>query len=160
MTRLNQYLFNQKNNEQDLEITALKNDLRKLKGKALVDNAVTKHTIDPEMLKIDVEPITPKLLNKKTAHSAYIKNTQEEATVLKDLVEHVKSKYPLDHSLESAYNGTEFVNQTLHEYYENVGISHETSVARSPQQNGVIERRNHTLIEAVRAMLIYAKAPL
>nr|GFB81032.1 integrase, catalytic region, zinc finger, CCHC-type, peptidase aspartic, catalytic [Tanacetum cinerariifolium] len=30
-------------------------------------------------------------------------------------------------------NGTEFVNQTLREYYEQVGISHETSVARSPQ---------------------------
>ncbi|GKA37238.1 retrovirus-related pol polyprotein from transposon TNT 1-94 [Tanacetum coccineum] len=45
-------------------------------------------------------------------------------------------------------NGTEFVNQTLREYYEKVGISHETSVARSPQQNGVVERRNHTLIEA------------
>ncbi|GJV37291.1 putative ribonuclease H-like domain-containing protein [Tanacetum coccineum] len=74
--------------EKVLEITALKDDLRKLKGKALVDNAVTKHTIDPEMLKIDVEPITPKLLNKKTAHSAYIKHTQEEATVLRDLVEH------------------------------------------------------------------------
>nr|GEX77449.1 hypothetical protein [Tanacetum cinerariifolium] len=38
-------------------------------------------------------------------------------------------------------NGTEFVNQTLREYYEQVGISHETSVARSPQQNGVIERQ-------------------
>ncbi|GJR56405.1 retrovirus-related pol polyprotein from transposon TNT 1-94 [Tanacetum coccineum] len=57
-------------------------------------------------------------------------------------------------------NGTEFVNQTLREYYEKVGISHETSVARSPQQNGVIERRNRTLIEAARTMLIYAKAPL
>ncbi|GJS00829.1 integrase, catalytic region, zinc finger, CCHC-type containing protein [Tanacetum coccineum] len=86
-------------NEKVLEITALKGDLRKLKGKALVDNVVTKHTIDPEMLKIDVEPITPKLLNKKTAHSAYIKHTREEATVLRD---QVKSQYPLDHSLESA----------------------------------------------------------
>ncbi|GJX44652.1 retrovirus-related pol polyprotein from transposon TNT 1-94 [Tanacetum coccineum] len=57
-------------------------------------------------------------------------------------------------------NGTEFVNQTLREYYEKVGISHETSVARSPQQNGVVERRNRTLIEAARTMLIYAKAPL
>nr|GEZ69325.1 integrase, catalytic region, zinc finger, CCHC-type, peptidase aspartic, catalytic [Tanacetum cinerariifolium] len=45
-------------------------------------------------------------------------------------------------------NGTEFVNQTLREYYEQVGISHGTSVACSPQQNGVVERRNHTLIEA------------
>nr|GFB08525.1 hypothetical protein [Tanacetum cinerariifolium] len=41
-----------------------------------------------------------------------------------------------------------------------VGISHEASVARSPQQNGVVERRNHTLIEAARTMLIYAQAPL
>ncbi|GJW93706.1 retrovirus-related pol polyprotein from transposon TNT 1-94 [Tanacetum coccineum] len=88
--------------EKVLVITALKNDLRKLKGKALVDNDVTKHPSDPEMLKIDVEPITPKLLNKQTAHSAYIKHTQEEATILRDLVEHVKSKYPLDQSLESA----------------------------------------------------------
>ncbi|GKC74656.1 retrovirus-related pol polyprotein from transposon TNT 1-94 [Tanacetum coccineum] len=57
-------------------------------------------------------------------------------------------------------NGTEFVNQTLGEYYKKVDVSHETSVARSPQQNGVVERRNRTLIEAARTMLIYAKAPL
>ncbi|GKF49173.1 retrovirus-related pol polyprotein from transposon TNT 1-94, partial [Tanacetum coccineum] len=57
-------------------------------------------------------------------------------------------------------NETEFVNQTLHEYYEKVGISHETSFAHSLQQNGVVERRNCTLIEAARTMLIYAKAPL
>nr|GFA75765.1 putative ribonuclease H-like domain-containing protein [Tanacetum cinerariifolium] len=57
-------------------------------------------------------------------------------------------------------NGTEFVNQTLRDYYEEVGISHETSVARSPQQNRVVERRNRTLIEVARTMLIYAQAPL
>ncbi|GKG47419.1 retrovirus-related pol polyprotein from transposon TNT 1-94, partial [Tanacetum coccineum] len=49
---------------------------------------------------------------------------------------------------------------TLREYYEKVSISYETSVARSPQQNGVVERRNRTLIEAARTMLVYAKAPL
>nr|GEW41231.1 retrovirus-related Pol polyprotein from transposon TNT 1-94 [Tanacetum cinerariifolium] len=41
-----------------------------------------------------------------------------------------------------------------------VGISHETSVARSPQQNGVVERRNCTLNEVARTMLIYARALL
>ncbi|GJT52474.1 retrovirus-related pol polyprotein from transposon TNT 1-94 [Tanacetum coccineum] len=61
---------------------------------------------------------------------------------------------------QKQHNGTEFVNQTLREYYEKVGISHETLVARSPQQNGVVERQNRTLIEAARTMLIYAKAPL
>nr|GFC27885.1 ribonuclease H-like domain-containing protein [Tanacetum cinerariifolium] len=49
-------------------------------------------------------------------------------------------------------NGTEFVNKTLRDYYEEVGISHETSVARSPQQNEVVERRNRTLIEAARTI--------
>nr|GEV60087.1 hypothetical protein [Tanacetum cinerariifolium] len=44
--------------------------------------------------------------------------------------------------------------------HDPVGISHETSVARSPQQNSVIERRNRTLIEASRTMLIYARASL
>ncbi|GKA36427.1 retrovirus-related pol polyprotein from transposon TNT 1-94 [Tanacetum coccineum] len=57
-------------------------------------------------------------------------------------------------------NGTEFVNQTLREFYENVGILHQTSVARTPQQNGVVERRNWTLVEAARTMLIFSKALL
>ncbi|GJX70670.1 retrovirus-related pol polyprotein from transposon TNT 1-94, partial [Tanacetum coccineum] len=57
-------------------------------------------------------------------------------------------------------NGTEFVNQTLREVYENVSISHQTSVARTPQQNGVVERQNRTLVEAARTMLIFSKASL
>ncbi|GKB47484.1 retrovirus-related pol polyprotein from transposon TNT 1-94 [Tanacetum coccineum] len=58
------------------------------------------------------------------------------------------------------YNGTEFVNQTLCEFYENVGISHQTFVARTPQQNDIFERRNLTLVEVARTMLIFSKAPL
>nr|GEW53461.1 hypothetical protein [Tanacetum cinerariifolium] len=57
-------------------------------------------------------------------------------------------------------NGTEFVNQMLRGYYEEVGISYETSVTCSPPQNGIVERRNHTLIEAACTMLIYAQALL
>nr|GEU63975.1 uncharacterized mitochondrial protein AtMg00810-like [Tanacetum cinerariifolium] len=41
-----------------------------------------------------------------------------------------------------------------------VGISHKTSVARTPQQNGVVERRNRTLVKVARTMLIFAQAPL
>nr|GEX80886.1 reverse transcriptase domain-containing protein [Tanacetum cinerariifolium] len=44
--------------------------------------------------------------------------------------------------------------------YKDVAISHETSVARTPQQNGVVERQNWTLVEAAGTMLIYANAPL
>ncbi|GJZ40333.1 retrovirus-related pol polyprotein from transposon TNT 1-94 [Tanacetum coccineum] len=96
-----------------LVITALKNDLRKLKGKDLADNAVTKHTSDPELLKIEMEPITPKLLNKRTAHSAYIKHTQEEAAVLRDLVDHIKANYPLDQTLDSACRYTKLIQELL-----------------------------------------------
>ncbi|GJW05875.1 putative ribonuclease H-like domain-containing protein [Tanacetum coccineum] len=55
-------------------------------------------------------------------------------------------------------NGTEFVNQFLTEYYESVGIFHQKLVLRTPQQNDVVERRNRTLMEAARTMLIFSKA--
>nr|GEZ85938.1 hypothetical protein [Tanacetum cinerariifolium] len=57
-------------------------------------------------------------------------------------------------------NGMEFVNKTLTGLFESVGITHQTSVPRSLQQNGIVERRNQTLMEAARTMLIFAKAPL
>ncbi|GKD85329.1 integrase, catalytic region, zinc finger, CCHC-type containing protein [Tanacetum coccineum] len=71
--------------EKDLVIIALKNDLRKLKGKDLTDNVVTKHPIALEMLKFDVEPITLRLLNNKTAHSDYLRHTQEQAVILREI---------------------------------------------------------------------------
>nr|GEV64156.1 reverse transcriptase domain-containing protein [Tanacetum cinerariifolium] len=57
-------------------------------------------------------------------------------------------------------NGTEFVNHDLTYYYESVSIFHQKSVPRTLQQNGIVERRNQTLIEAAGTMLIFSKAPL
>nr|GEY51558.1 putative ribonuclease H-like domain-containing protein [Tanacetum cinerariifolium] len=57
-------------------------------------------------------------------------------------------------------NGTKFKNQVLKEYFDSVGISHQMSFVRTPQQNGVVERRNWTLVEAARTMLIFSRAPL
>ncbi|GJR25223.1 retrovirus-related pol polyprotein from transposon TNT 1-94 [Tanacetum coccineum] len=74
--------LNAKIQEQGLTITALKNELRKLKGKGLAYNVVSKHTIDLEMLKIDVEYLNPRLLNNRSAHSDYLKHTQKEAELL------------------------------------------------------------------------------
>nr|GFD29109.1 hypothetical protein [Tanacetum cinerariifolium] len=56
--------------------------------------------------------------------------------------------------------GTEFLNQTLHAYFAVEGIQHQTSVARTAEQNGVVKRRNRTLVEAARTMLSTAKVPL
>nr|GEW09267.1 retrovirus-related Pol polyprotein from transposon TNT 1-94 [Tanacetum cinerariifolium] len=55
-------------------------------------------------------------------------------------------------------NGTKFVNKALTEYYERVGIFYQKSVPRTPQQNDVVKRRNRTLVEAGRTMLIFSKA--
>ncbi|GJS54558.1 putative ribonuclease H-like domain-containing protein [Tanacetum coccineum] len=56
-------------------------------------------------------------------------------------------------------NGTEFKNRVMNEFCEKKGIKREYSVARTPQQNGVAERRNRTLIEAARTMLADSKLP-
>ncbi|GJZ29151.1 retrovirus-related pol polyprotein from transposon TNT 1-94 [Tanacetum coccineum] len=57
-------------------------------------------------------------------------------------------------------NGTEFVNQTLKAFYEDVGISHQTPFARTQQHNGIVERQYRILVEVARTMLIFSKAPL
>nr|GFC66586.1 hypothetical protein [Tanacetum cinerariifolium] len=56
-------------------------------------------------------------------------------------------------------NGTEFKNQVLKVYFDFVGIFHQMYYVRTPQQNGVVERRNLTLVEAARTMLIFSRAP-
>nr|GEU29676.1 retrovirus-related Pol polyprotein from transposon TNT 1-94 [Tanacetum cinerariifolium] len=57
-------------------------------------------------------------------------------------------------------NGTELVNQILTKYYERAGIFHQKPVPRTPQQNDIVERRNRTLVEVARTMLIFSKAPM
>nr|GEY14836.1 copia protein [Tanacetum cinerariifolium] len=71
--------------EKVLVITALKDALRKVKGKYLADDSVTSHSIAPEMLNVDVEPLNPRLLNNMSAHSDYLKYTQEEAMTLREI---------------------------------------------------------------------------
>ncbi|GJV22543.1 retrovirus-related pol polyprotein from transposon TNT 1-94 [Tanacetum coccineum] len=96
--------------EKVLVITTLKDELRKLKGKDLANNEVTHHPSDSE---IYTEPITPKLLNKRLAHSAYIKHTQEEAAVLRDLVDHIKANYLIDPTLESSCKYSKLIQELL-----------------------------------------------
>ncbi|KAI3718145.1 hypothetical protein L6452_18998 [Arctium lappa] len=57
-------------------------------------------------------------------------------------------------------NGIEFKNKIVEEYLESVGISHQYSAACTPQPNGVVERRNLTLVEAARTMLNQSDLPL
>nr|GFB95201.1 retrovirus-related Pol polyprotein from transposon TNT 1-94 [Tanacetum cinerariifolium] len=57
-------------------------------------------------------------------------------------------------------NGTEFKNKTLAKFFDEVGITQKISGATTPQQNGVVERRNRTLVEAARTMFTFVNLPL
>nr|GEZ21076.1 hypothetical protein [Tanacetum cinerariifolium] len=56
-------------------------------------------------------------------------------------------------------NGTEFKNKTLAKFFDEVGVTQQFSAARTPQQNGVVEGKNRTLVEAARTMLTFANLP-
>nr|GEV73368.1 Gag-Pol polyprotein [Tanacetum cinerariifolium] len=84
-----------------LVITALKDTLSKLKGKYVVDEAVTLHPIDSELLRINAAPLAPKLQNNKTTHYDYLKHTKEEIATLrsqplgntkKDMIQQTQSR--------------------------------------------------------------------
>nr|GEX52653.1 hypothetical protein [Tanacetum cinerariifolium] len=57
-------------------------------------------------------------------------------------------------------NGTEFKNKTFAKLFDEVGITQQFSAARTPQENGVVERSNRTLVEAARSMLTFENLPL
>ncbi|GJY21699.1 retrovirus-related pol polyprotein from transposon TNT 1-94 [Tanacetum coccineum] len=61
-------------------------------------------------------------------------------------------------------NGKKYILVIMDDYsrftWVNVGIFHQKSIPRTPQQNGVVERRNRTFVEAARTMLIFSKASM
>ncbi|GJT55016.1 retrovirus-related pol polyprotein from transposon TNT 1-94 [Tanacetum coccineum] len=97
-------------------ITSLKNDLRKLKGKEIVDIAAqipSANTIVPGMFKLDLEPLAPRLLQNKEAHIDYLKYTQEQADILREIVEQAKAKQPLDDELDLACKHAQRIQELL-----------------------------------------------
>nr|GEV96168.1 integrase, catalytic region, zinc finger, CCHC-type, peptidase aspartic, catalytic [Tanacetum cinerariifolium] len=99
--------------EKNLVITVLKDDLRKLKGKALADDVVTSYSIALKMLNVDVEPLAPKLLNNRTVYSDYLRHTQEQAVILREVVKQGKSQNPLNNSLDHACKYTKRIQELL-----------------------------------------------
>nr|GEW21918.1 retrovirus-related Pol polyprotein from transposon TNT 1-94 [Tanacetum cinerariifolium] len=85
--------------EKVLVITALKEQLNKLKGKEILTKAVSLNPIDLELLKVDVAPLVLKLCKNMTAHTDYIRHTQEEAATLREIVESERLLSPLNTSL-------------------------------------------------------------
>ncbi|GKC05276.1 hypothetical protein Tco_0996886 [Tanacetum coccineum] len=86
-------------------ITSLKNDLRKSKGKEIVESVThipSATTIAPGMFKLDLVSLPPRLLQNREVYIDYLRNTQEQANILREIVEQVKAKQPLDGDLDLA----------------------------------------------------------
>ncbi|GKE91660.1 retrovirus-related pol polyprotein from transposon TNT 1-94, partial [Tanacetum coccineum] len=83
----------------------------------------------------------------------FLRSKDETPTVLIDFLTLVQRGLHAQVRTVQTNKGTKFLNKTLHAYFEKEGIRHETSSARTPEQNGVVKRRNRTLVEAARTML-------
>ncbi|GKB98344.1 retrovirus-related pol polyprotein from transposon TNT 1-94 [Tanacetum coccineum] len=90
----------------------------------------------------------------------FLRSKDETPKVLIDFLRLVQRGLHAQVRTVRTNKGTEFLNKTLHAYFAQEGIENQTSVAQTPKQNSVVERRNHTLVEATRTMLCAAKVPL
>ncbi|GJR88209.1 integrase, catalytic region, zinc finger, CCHC-type containing protein [Tanacetum coccineum] len=96
--------------------TSLQNELRRLKGKNVLDNATiitNATTIAPEMFKLDLDPLAPRLLKNRDAHIDYLKYTQEQADILRRIVEQAEAKQPLDNALDFAGKHAKRIQELL-----------------------------------------------
>nr|GEW86392.1 putative ribonuclease H-like domain-containing protein [Tanacetum cinerariifolium] len=82
----------------------------------------------------------------------FLKMIKSFITGIENLVDHKVKVIRCD-------NGTEFKNKEMSQFCKMKGIKRKFSISRTPQQNGVAERRNRTLIEAARTMLADSKLP-
>ncbi|GKA36053.1 retrovirus-related pol polyprotein from transposon TNT 1-94 [Tanacetum coccineum] len=90
----------------------------------------------------------------------FLRSKDETPEVLKDFLTMIQRNLQAQVITIRTDKGTEFLNKTLHAYFKEEGIENQTSTPRTPKQNGVVERRNRTLVEAARTMLSASKLPL
>ncbi|GJX26135.1 putative ribonuclease H-like domain-containing protein, partial [Tanacetum coccineum] len=90
----------------------------------------------------------------------FLASKDETSGILKRFITEIENQ--LNHKVKVIRydNGTEFKNREMNEFYGLKGIKREFSVARTPQQNRVAERKNRTLIEAARTMLADSLLPI
>ncbi|GJW43819.1 retrovirus-related pol polyprotein from transposon TNT 1-94 [Tanacetum coccineum] len=90
----------------------------------------------------------------------FLKSKYETPEVLKEFLIMIQRNLQAPLISVKSDRGTELLNKTLNAFFKEEGIEHQTSTPRTPEQNGVVERRNRTLVEAARTMLSASKLPL
>nr|GEW69197.1 hypothetical protein [Tanacetum cinerariifolium] len=127
--------------EKVLVITALKEQLNKPKGKAVVTEAISLNPIDPKLLKVDVTPLVPKLRKNRTAHTDYIRHTQEEAAILRKIVERVNLVSSASGSLSQDNTKNNRIRQTQKKAKKNKVKDHLRTVKSSLYKASVVDSK-------------------
>ncbi|GJU28224.1 putative ribonuclease H-like domain-containing protein [Tanacetum coccineum] len=89
----------------------------------------------------------------------FLASKDETSGILKRFITEIRNLVDKKVKIIRCDNGTEFKNRVMSEFYEKKGIKKEFSASRTPQQNGVADRRKNTLIETARTMLADSKLP-
>nr|GEZ21397.1 hypothetical protein [Tanacetum cinerariifolium] len=89
----------------------------------------------------------------------FLHSKDEASKVIISFIKKTQVNHQLQVQRVRTDNGTEFKNKTLAKFFDEVGISQQFFAVRTPQQNGVVKRRNRTLVEAARTMLTFANLP-
>nr|GFA38638.1 putative ribonuclease H-like domain-containing protein [Tanacetum cinerariifolium] len=90
----------------------------------------------------------------------FLRSKDETPEVLKDFFTMIQRNLQAPVIIVRTDRGIEFLNKTLNAFFKEEGIEHQTSTAQTPEQNGVVKRRNRTLVEAARTMLSASQLPL
>ncbi|GKB28469.1 putative ribonuclease H-like domain-containing protein [Tanacetum coccineum] len=89
----------------------------------------------------------------------FLTTKDETSEILKNFIKEIENLMDKKVKIIRSDNKTDFKNKVMDDFCREKGIKREYSVARTPQQNGIAERRNMTLIEAARTMLADSKLP-
>nr|GEV97984.1 retrovirus-related Pol polyprotein from transposon TNT 1-94 [Tanacetum cinerariifolium] len=90
----------------------------------------------------------------------FLANKDETSPIIKTFITGLENQLSLKVKVIRSDNGTKFKNNDLNQFYGIKGIKREFSVPRTPQENGIAERKNMTLIEAARTMLADLLLPI
>ncbi|GJR87351.1 ribonuclease H-like domain-containing protein [Tanacetum coccineum] len=123
----------------------------KITGKGKISTDTECVVLSPDFKLLDESHVLPKVPRKDNMYSVDLRNVVPQGGIENQINHRVK--------IIRCDNGTEFKNKEMNQFCEMKGIKREFSVARTPQQNGVAERKNETLIEAARTMLADSKLP-
>nr|GEU78735.1 hypothetical protein [Tanacetum cinerariifolium] len=101
---------------------------------------------------VTISPVSKIPFRKKSRDSLNVRSRHEASDVIISFIKKTQVNHQLQVQRVRTDNGTEFKNKTLAKFFDVVGITQQFSAARTPQQNGIVERRNRTLVKAARTM--------